>query len=274
MAQAYVHAGAVAAALLLLLASAALGLVYQRRSLRLAQRLHEGARMAALGELSAVMAHEIRNPLAAVKGHAQFALEDVPPDAPLREGLEVIVSEATRLEGLVRSLLDYARPRPLAPRWIDPLAPLSHARLTRQHEFAQRGVSVEILPGPRGLQVWGDSEALQQVLHNLMGNALEAFDGVSGPTLVLGVQRDGAGYARLFVQDNGPGVPPELSERVFDPYVTRRARGTGLGLAVVRQVAVGLGGSAHVSAGPEGGARFEIRLRAQMGAPSASEETA
>jgi len=274
MAQAYLHAGAVAAALALLLASAVLGLVYQRRSLRLAARLHEGERMAALGELSAVMAHEIRNPLAAVKGHAQFALEDIPEDAPVREGLEVIVSEATRLEGLVRSLLDYARPRALAARWVEAAEPLRGALRTRHPEFVQRGVSARLDPGGEGLEVWADPDALEQALHNLVGNALDVLDDVADPTIVLGACADGAGHALVFVQDNGPGVPPEVASRIFDPYVTRRARGTGLGLAVVRQVAEGLGGSVRLGRAPGRGARFEIRLRSRSRPGPRQEETA
>ena len=166
--QAYLHAVAVAAELLLLLVVGGLWLALQRRSERLSRELHEQERLAALGSLSAVLAHEIRNPLASVKGHAQFALESVPLQDPQREGLEVIVSESTRLEGLVSSLLDFARPRPLRPRPVPAQGMVEQAFRARRRELESQGLTVQLELDAQDLLVMADPEAMDQVLHKLI----------------------------------------------------------------------------------------------------------
>jgi two-component system sensor histidine kinase HydH len=255
------QATATGAALLLLLGGAVGVVLLQRRSLRLAGALHEQERLAELGSLAAVLAHEIRNPLAAVKGHAQYALERQPAGGD-REALEIIVEESTRLERLVRDLLDYARPRPLAIVPMDFAGLLERVLRLRAPEFLQRSIAVEPpsppLP-PGGAVVQGDQAALEQVLHNLIGNAVEAMPGGGTLRFAWTSVVDGLG---LTITDSGPGIDPRVAGALFTPFVTTRTQGTGLGLAVARQVVLGLGGRIGVVASPPGGgASLEVVLR-------------
>ena len=255
--QAWLRAGVVGLALLLLLSGGVLVLFLQRRTWQLAQELGEQQRLASLGSLSAVLAHEIRNPLAAVKGHAQYALEKASDDPALAEGLGIIVEESTRLEKLVRDLLDYARPRPLDLQPVDLDELVDRLLRLRAPEFQARHVSLVWRAG-LGRKALIDGEAVTQVMHNLVGNALEALG--EGGTLTVRLDEDGP-WLCLTVADDGPGIPPELLERIFDPYITTRTRGTGLGLAVARQAVEGLGGRIVARNQAPRGAVFEISLR-------------
>ena len=223
---------------------------------RLARRA-EGLQMAAerdrtlvtLGEMSAVLAHEIRNPLAALKGHAQLLVERLERPGAEREKAERLVHESRRLERLVNDLLSFVRASRVTPAPADPAAVLRAA----VEEVAPERVDVETAAAPATWRL--DASRLQQALANLLRNALDASpDGAR-----VAATAQAAGSALLFrVRDHGPGLPPGDPDRLFEPFHTTRVQGTGLGLAVARQIAELHGGHVTARTHPAGGAEFCI----------------
>ncbi len=274
--QTLVHAALVGLLVLVLLALTTRYAREVRRAAALARQRAAERRFVALGRLSGVLAHEIRNPLGAIKGFAQYTARRFPPEDPAHDDLAMIVSESTRLEGLVQTLLDYARPKPpaLAPLGLPGLAQLVQraARLVAE-EAKAAGVDLrvdvdgaaETAPAHAALAV--DAEQLTGALLNLLRNAVEAAadrgdeaqaEGASG-TVSVTITVD-AHAAHVTVQDDGPGVDPAVLPDIFEAYVTGKARGTGLGLAVTRRVAQAHGGDVTVVSSPGEGARFTLSL--------------
>lgn len=221
-----------------------------RRTQAVETRLGQQRHLAALGEMSAVLAHEIRNPLASLKGHAQLLAERVEGDAPLARKVARIVDESQRLETLTHSLLDFARTGRIEATEVDPAA------LLRRCADACSGATVELeLDGapPR----WTlDAPKLERVLGNLLDNAVQAAPELPVRAHVHGDQRQ----LVFEISDRGPGVPPEQRARIFEPFHTTRTRGTGLGLAVARRIVEHHGGTLEVLDAPGGGACFRVTL--------------
>jgi signal transduction histidine kinase len=213
-------------------------------------------RFTELGRLSAVLAHEIRNPLGAIKGFAQLTARQFPEGADAREDLDVIISESTRLEGLVQGLLNYAKPQPPNRVDCDLVALVTRAvALVRQAaKDAEVSIETEL---PAGLEWPVDSEQLTAALLNLLRNAIEAMP--EGGELFVGLTIADEEVA-IEVTDDGVGIPAELLSTLFDPYVTGKATGTGLGLAVTRRIIDAHNGTIDVTSAAQGGTTMIIRL--------------
>jgi len=241
-----------------------------RRYLALQAETARQERLAALGGMAAVLAHEIRNPLGAIKGLAQFLGERASGDPTRSEMTQTIAREATRLERLVNDLLTYARPRPPDRRAVD-LAPiLQHALALAQPIAVEVGV-VSRLEVAEGLPpVMADPEQMQQLFGNLVLNAIQAtpqggtvrvkaIDGSATSGRALPSPRK-QGWVEVSVEDSGHGIPEADLPRIFEPFFTTRVKGTGLGLAICRQIAEAHGGGVEVAlTGPEG-TQFMVRL--------------
>ncbi|WAS97396.1 sensor histidine kinase [Nannocystis punicea] len=224
----------------------------QRQRARAAEAGHaERRHLAALGEMSAVLAHEIRNPLASLKGHAQLLEEQLADNERRRAKASRIVEEAVRLEALTTSLLDFVRAGKLKAATGDPRA---IARRAVELTDPAR-VVLDDAGAPEGWYL--DAQRVEQALVNLVRNALQASP--PGATVELAIRREDGGLA-FRVADRGPGVPAELRARIFDPFVTGRTQGTGLGLAVVSRVCERHGGKASVEERPGGGSVFRVWL--------------
>lgn len=223
------------------------------RSEALEQQALEQRHLAALGQLSAVMAHEIRNPLASLKGHAQL-LEEV-LEGKARDKAGRVVLEAVRLEALTTALLDYAGTGELHR---EALSPETVVRRAIEEVAARRGVTATLtLSGAPG-RAWLDPVRFTQLVGNLVDNAAQATpEGAAPPEVLLGRADE---QLLLVVTDHGPGIPPELEARLFEPFFTTRLQGTGLGLAVVKRVVDLHGGTVAVDGRPERGARFTVCL--------------
>lgn len=217
-------------------------------------RLERQERLSALGEMAAVLAHEIRNPLASLKGHAQLLSERFEPAATERQKADRIVKEATRLEKLTTNLLDFARAGSLTREQCDPLQPLNAAI----ESVSENGVEVEAAHAPPQWSL--DADAVQQLLTNVLQNALQAMPSGGAIQVSVSVEHGTLVYR---VRDRGPGVQPGLESRIFEPFVTTRTRGVGLGLAVAQRIARLHGGTITVSTHPEGGALFRVAIPAQ-----------
>ena len=221
-------------------------------------RVAQHEKLAALGQLAATIAHEVRNPLGIMRSAAQTLSETLPPSgADARRASDFIIAEIDRLANVVHSILAYARPLQLAPRPVSAGALLDRALLLAGEELAARQVRVVRPAGDAVPAVLADTDLISQVLLGLLGNAAEAMPAGGSITLDTVARADAV---QLRVADSGPGVPPELRRRIFDPFVTTRARGTGLGLAIARQIVEAHGGRIDVGDGPDGGARFVVTL--------------
>jgi two-component system NtrC family sensor kinase len=235
---------------------------------RLERVLAERERLAALGSLSAGVAHEVNTPLTGVAGFARVLLDETPEGDPRRPVLEKIERQAFRASRLVGSLLDLARgaPRERAP--VDACALAREAMRVFEEEVGARGVELTVDLPPEAPRVFGHADALLQVVVNLLKNGAEAALSRGGrmppaapPAVRLSVQA-GDGKVLLVVEDNGPGLPPLAPDRVFEPFFSTKTShgGTGLGLTIARDIIRGHGGALDVAPRPDGGARFTVTL--------------
>jgi signal transduction histidine kinase len=225
--------------------------------------LERSNRLAALGEMAAGMAHEIRNPLGGIQLYASMLEQDVADRPDSLQIVRKIAGGVRRLESLVGQVLQFSRelivqvePVDLA-EVVDQSVELAAAKLT------ERGVTCTV-EGPRPLDVVVDPLLLGQSLLNLLLNAAEAVGPGSGgavsvrfapPSEELGVKQ-----FHLVVSDNGPGIPAGVLDKIFNPFFTTKDTGTGLGLAIVHRVVEAHDGTITATNDPDGGAKFEIRV--------------
>lgn len=214
--------------------------------------------LAAVGQLAAGIAHELRNPLAAVKLLVDAAVEE---DRPLAdEDLLVTQGELARINRMFASFLDFARPPALRREQIDLRDLLSEViNLVRPRAKVQ-DVLLEYRPQER-LPLDGDPQQIRQVFLNLVLNALDALPG--GGKISIDAQRtsqEGIPAYLVRVTDDGPGISPQIAETLFDPFVSTKDTGVGLGLAISRRIVESHGGAIGVESPPGGGAQFTISL--------------
>lgn len=215
------------------------------------RRLEQQRRLGVLGEMSAVLAHEIRNPLASLKGHAQLLAEHLGRDNPDHRKAERVVQEAGRLEALTSDLLDFARSGPMDMEPTDPAELLR----TCAADANGGGIVVDTEGAPSSWPL--DAKRMRQALTNILRNARQASPEGTHPEAAVAREN---GTLVFTVRDFGPGVEPGEEKRIFAPFYTTRTTGTGLGLAVAQRVAELHEGTITVSNHPEGGAVFRIAL--------------
>ena len=227
---------------------------------RLEAALENARHFAALGELAASLAHEIRNPLSAVSGSFQMLAARPDFNEEDRSLADIVMREMTRMERLVTDMLEYARPREPDRRVIDLGATVGE--IVRAFLFGKEseGRSVEFTADD-AVFARADHAQIRQVVWNLLRNAAQVTD--EGGTIRVAVERSQPpGHAIIFVADDGPGIPDRERARIFEAFYSTRERGLGLGLAICRRIVEAHGGEIGVEAGDEGGTVFEIRLPA------------
>jgi signal transduction histidine kinase len=234
------------------------------------EQMKERARLAALGEMAAGLAHEIRNPLGAIKGAAQYLRPPTGSQAPLAdrprgvdEFLDIIVEEVNRLNRVVSQFLDYARPDRGEREPVDVNEVVR--RTVQLLEQQARGVAVDVHLGEDLPQIRGNAEQLRQVFLNLGLNALQAMpDGgrlVVSTRLRRGARRgEPASFLETRFRDSGPGIPEKLLKNIFVPFFTTKEGGSGLGLAISQRIAQNHGGIIDVRSQEGRGATFSVLL--------------
>jgi signal transduction histidine kinase len=222
--------------------------------------LVRSSKMALLGELAAVLAHEVRTPLGILRSSAQILMRNLALSSEERELTTFIESETERLNRLVSTMLDMARPP--QPRFTSCDLHMLLQRCAQMHDL-KRGSDGERFPvalklAARDAEVDGDPEQLMQVFFNLLSNASEA----AGPGGRVELETfDEEEFVGVRCADNGIGISPELAETLFEPFVSHRPGGIGLGLAVARQIVQAHAGDISVGRSRLGGAEFTVRLR-------------
>lgn len=235
-------------------------LTNQARHAELERRLRQTDRLAALGRLVAGVAHELRNPLASVKLKLQLARRGLADPAQLVTSFDVVEEEIGRMDRLVERLLSLARPSQPSPSRSD----LSHFVKERlvfwETRAASQGTILKfhsIASPSEPIQL--DRDRVGQIVDNLIANALDAL-AKEGGRMTIEVERVPPDEMLIAVSDNGPGVPEERVERIFEPFCTTRSEGTGLGLFLSAEMARALGGTLDYCRCAERGARFELRF--------------
>jgi len=226
-------------------------------------------RLASLGEMAAGIAHELKNPLAGIEVMAGLLRRQVPDSKDAQALLADIMSEAKLANAIVVEMLEFVRPIRLQMEPTD-LADVLRQSLTLAETKARRGdIAVTLDLAPDLPMIEGDSHQLCQVFTNLLTNAFEALNGRGAVTITAAVAHGDedptltpgtAPAVVVDVADNGPGVPAELTDRIFNPFFTTKTTGTGLGLAIVSKIVDAHDGRIDVSSSAETGTRFRITV--------------
>jgi len=227
------------------------------------QEILRAEQLAAVGQLAAGMAHEVRNPLTSIKLLVGAALKAQPPVPLTAQDLRVIHDEVERLEHRVQTLLDFARP-PESERFPCDLRTLVEEAVALVRGRArQQGINIETHLPASAVMIEADRDQLVSVLVNLFLNALDATP--SGGRVTVTLEQAGGDGVSLSVADTGSGISEAVAARLFTPFTSSKPTGTGLGLSIARRVVQEHGGQLSAGNRPEGGACFTIRLPAPTG---------
>jgi two-component system, NtrC family, sensor histidine kinase HydH len=239
---------------------AAMQLAESNKSLREAQvSLRRSERLAALGQLTAGLAHELRNPLGTIKASAEMLTKEAARERPevRAEMAEYIGSEVNRMNGLITSFLNFARPLQIHPLEGDLCAVIEDV-IRQQAELAQqRGVKVLAKIPEHGCRFVFDADLLKVALSNLLQNAIQASS--EGQEVNIRIEQ-GLDDVRIWVADYGCGIPAQHLESIFNPFFTTKPQGVGLGLPIVAKIVDEHEGRIQVFSNPEKGTQFEVVL--------------
>ncbi len=213
--------------------------------------------LATLGELAAGVAHEIRNPLAGIAGVIELLGQELPESSPARDVWKDAKQEVQQIQKILSDLLDYARPRPPQCQPGDLNRTVELAVHLAQQQVLSRPIQVHLVKASGLAPVEHDAAQVQQVLLNLLLNALQAIDGAG--TVEVRVESRGP-FAAVSVADTGRGIDPSHLAMIFRPFFTTKGRGTGLGLSLAQRITEGHGGRIQVSSTPGKGSRFIVEL--------------
>jgi PAS domain S-box-containing protein len=230
------------------------------------RHLIQAERMSLAGQMVSAVAHEVATPLSVMANIAEMLRLDAEPGSHTDAELGKIVTQARRVTEMMRGLLNFVRQAPAQYTSVD-LGRLAHETLAlMSYELRKARIEAKIETAPDTPPAWGDHSQLQQVLLNLLTNAMQALRGGGRVTIRIGGEggRPGPSSVALAVEDTGPGIAPEALDKVFDFFFTTRGSegGTGLGLAITRQIVEGHNGHITAENRSGGGARFLITLPA------------
>jgi two-component system sensor histidine kinase HydH len=223
---------------------------------RLEDEVRRTERLAAVGELAAGVAHEIRNPLSSIRGLAHILRHSLAGSPKERDYAEIVVKEVDRINRVVTNLLTFARPLESEPALTDPRELVEHTVRLVQADADRKRIEIQTTVDPNLPEVVMDEHQMIQALLNLTLNSLQALE-TEGGKIEVGARviDGGARILHFWVEDDGPGIPPGSMAKIFDPFFTTRAKGTGLGLAIVRNIVEHHHGEVTVESPPAGKAR-------------------
>jgi signal transduction histidine kinase len=219
------------------------------------EQIKRADRLSAIGQLSASLAHEIRNPLASIDGAANLIESPQTSDEMRKSSLAIIHKETQRLNRLLTSLLDFARPRRPEFQTAEPGRLIDAIISLAGHSAQQKGIAIRKNVPPSAPAFECDPEQMKQVLLNLAINAVQAM---SAPGEIVVSARQNGSTVILSVRDQGPGIPVEDIDKIFNPFFTTKEAGTGLGLSVVVQIVTQHGGTVMAERNPDRGMTFSL----------------
>ena len=230
--------------------------------------LERGARqaekLAALGTLAAGLAHELNNPIGIISSRAELMLleaESAPLSPDVAEDLRVIHRHAQRVARIAQGLLSFSRHSPGERGRVDLNQVVDETLLLVEKMIVKDGITLQRALAPGLPQIWGDANALQQVVMNLVTNARDAVRGGGEISVATSAAAEPPGGVQLTVRDTGPGIPPEILPRIFDPFFTTKAEGTGLGLSISYGIVREHQGTVDVQSAPGKGTTFVLTFR-------------
>ena len=226
---------------------------------RMEAEVRHADRLAAIGRLAAGLAHEIRNPIASIRGSIEVLGQNLDLGGTDRRLMDIVLRESDRLDGTIAEFLEFSRPKPLSRGPTDVIALVDEVLLLLSHH-AGEAVSI-VRPSPDGtVKAYVDAAQIRQALWNLCLNAVEAMSGGGTLRVAVGVTKaenlEGREVVEVAVEDTGPGVAAEHLPQIFEPFYTTKTRGTGLGLAIVHRIVQEHEGQIRVESREGGGARF------------------
>ena len=247
------------------------GYVYTFQDVTEVKRLEQTARLqqrlAAVGEMAAGIAHEIRNPLASMSGSMQILKEELPLSGDQAQLMDIVLKESERLNHTIKSFLAYARPQRFSLQQLDLRAVVQEtAILLRNSPEVEESHTIEVEPSAEPVTIDADESQIRQILWNLATNGLRAMP--EGGTLRMSAVTEGSA-ATLRVEDEGVGIPPEEVEKIFQPFRGSFGKGTGLGLAIVHRIVTDYDGNIEVKPRSGGGTIFRVTFPATAGHPAA-----
>ncbi|MDX2495155.1 MAG: ATP-binding protein [Desulfuromusa sp.] len=222
-------------------------------------QLRQADRLTALGELSAGMAHEIRNPLGSIRGTAEILRDALPDDNRYTEFSQILIKEVDRLNRVVENFLNFARPAADDQHDFKPNEILHEVLQLCRQQITKDNIQIHWQENPLPAAV-GDAAQFKQVFLNLILNAFQAMP--SGGNLWIKSEVNEKNQVVLTFRDSGSGIPADDLDRIFNPFFTTKAKGTGLGLAITSRILKNHCGDISVANSPEGGAEFTMILKA------------
>lgn len=243
--------------------------ITERVALERAARQAE--KLAALGTLSAGLAHELNNPIGIICSRIELMLMEAESQnlpVEVREDLQVLHRNAQRVARIAQGLLSFARQSPGERGPVDLNRVVEETLLLVEKQMTKEGIQVSTSLGPALPHLLGDANALQQVVLNLLTNSREAMAGGGEIRIETGLMPGRPGWVRLLVADNGPGIPPEALPKIFDPFYTSKAEGTGLGLSVSYGIVRDHQGTVDVQSQLGKGTTFILTFPALGGSPA------
>lgn len=213
--------------------------------------------LARLGQMAAVVAHEVKNPIAGIRGALQVIASRMSAESRDRPVIGDIIARLDSLNGIVHDLLVFARPHELRSEPVDLKALIGGTVDLLRRDPALAGLDVDI--SGESAVVPADAEQLQLVFQNVLMNAAQAMGGTG--RILVGIARSNGAW-RVSVADRGPGIPPAAREKVFEPFFTTKHRGTGLGLPIARRIVEAHGGQMQIDLPAAGGTEVHISLPA------------
>ena len=231
---------------------------------KMEDKVRQSEKMAAIGRMAAGIAHEFRNPLAAISGAAQVLFQDMAKDAPSRGLMNIILRESDRLEGTISEFLQFSKPAAPEKSWFSLELLVNETLEIIEQAPDWNGkikFSSQITPQ---LDCWADPDQLKQILLNLLINATNAMTESGGEILISAAEQSGnrkKDWTVIKIADNGPGINDKIKNKIFEPFFTTRENGTGLGLAIVRQLVESHSGTIELAENEKShGAVFIVRL--------------
>lgn len=229
----------------------------------LEEKMRHADRLAAVGELSASIAHEIRNPLASISGSVEILSQELQLEGENQRLMSLIVKEAARLSNILNDFLVYARVKQPSFGKVEINRLVSDVlEIAQKHPTFTDAIKVKMESDDTTVYVSGDEEQIKQILINLVVNAMESVGDRDGfvELRILGNIPARSDQVLISISDNGHGMPREVKEKIFTPFFSTKKEGTGLGLAIVKRLVDNMGGKIWVETSPHGGTTFKISL--------------